>query len=152
MPKKRGNIKLPKFILKIEDPHSYEVQLFSYHTESDELPIMQIMNAVAFDEEKGEKFDSNFISILSKEKEDFEYYVQRLLGVEIESENEPKSGKIWVPYINNKREDWSYLCENNRIVAKEDDILWRYERYLSRDNLQVNGLDRISHDDLSSGG
>ena len=110
------------------------------------------MNAVAFDEEKGEKFDSNFISILSKEKEDFEYYVQRLLGVEIESENEPKSGKIWVPYINNKREDWSYLCENNRIVAKEDDILWRYERYLSRDNLQVNGLDRISHDDLSSGG
>ena len=65
--------------------------------------------------------------------------MQRLLGVEIENNDEPKSGKIWVPYINNKREDWSYLCEHNRIIAKEDEVLWRYEDFLNKDYLFVNG-------------
>lgn len=37
---------------------------------------MQIMNGIAFDEsEKGTKFDANFISILNKDKGDFDYYV-----------------------------------------------------------------------------
>jgi hypothetical protein len=40
-----------------------------------------------------------------------------------------------VPYINGKREDWSYICENNRIVAKEDDIVFRYEEAFSIPNL-----------------
>jgi len=86
------------------------------------------MNGIAFDEsEKGQKFDGNFITVLNKDKDEFEYYVQRLLGVGIENEQEPKKGKVWVPYINDKREDWSFLCENNRIIAKEDEILWRLE-------------------------
>lgn len=97
---------------------------------------MQVMNGIAFDEsEKGQKFDGNFITVLNKDKDEFEYYVQRLLGVGIENEQEPKRGKVWVPYINDKREDWSFLCENNRIIAKEDEILWRLEQFLNKDNL-----------------
>ena len=49
------------------------------------------------------------------------------MGVPIENEEKPILGKIWVPYINGNREDWSYLCDNNRIVAKEDEIVWRFE-------------------------
>lgn len=59
------------------------------------------------------------------------------MGVGIENEENPISGKIWVPYINNKREDWSYLCENNRIVAKEDEIVWRFENYYEKDRLRI---------------
>ena len=86
------------------------------------------MNGIAFDEtEKGTKFDANFIAILNERSNNFEYYVQRLMGVGMENEEQPAHGKIWVPYINGKREDWSYLCDNNRIVAKEDEIIWRFE-------------------------
>jgi hypothetical protein len=85
-PRTKSNMKLPKFTLKIENPTNQEVVLFSCYTESDELPLMQIMNAVAFDDEKGSKFDGNFISVLNEDKTDFEYYVQRLLGIEIDND------------------------------------------------------------------
>lgn len=99
------------------------------------------MNGIAFDEsEKGNKFDANFIAIMNKDKGIFDYYVQRLLGVGVENEEEPTIGKIWVPYINNKREDWSYLCENNRIIAKEDDIIWRFELFDRELNPDINDV------------
>ena len=130
------------FAIKIEDPENPDdFHEFSYQTENDELPIMQIMNGVAFDEgEKGTKFDANFIALMNKEKDEFEYYVQRLIGVGIENEEKPLDGKLWVPYINNKREDWSYLCDHNRIVAKEDEIVWRFEHYLQKDMLNPDEL------------
>ena len=84
------------------------------------------MNALAFDVgEKGRKFDANFISIYNPSRKEFDYYIQRLAGKEIENETNPCQGKIWVPYINNKREDWSMIFE--RIVAKEDEIVFRFE-------------------------
>ena len=76
MPRKTGNEKSRAFILKIEDPKTYQVINFTYETENDELPIMQIMNAIAFEEsEKGAKFDGNFIALLNDERKEFEYYV-----------------------------------------------------------------------------
>lgn len=105
---------------------------------------MQIMNGIAFEESDiGTKFDANFIAVLNKDKGDFDYYVQRLLGVGIENEENPPQGKIWVPYINGRREDWSFLCENNRIVAKEDNIIWRYEDYDPKDRLKLP--DNLAH-------
>jgi hypothetical protein len=65
--------------------------------------------------------------LYNKDKNDFEYYVQRLIGVGISDETAPSQGKIWVPYINALREDWSYICENNRLVSKDDEIVFRYE-------------------------
>lgn len=107
------------------------------------------MNGIAFDEsEKGTKFDANFIAVLNKDKNEFEYFVQRLIGKGIENEEKPLDGKVWVPYINNRREDWSFLCENNRIVAKEDEIVWRYENYYERDKLKVDVLNQSSSPQL----
>lgn len=98
------------------------------------------MNGLAFEEfDQGKKFDANFISVYNKDKDEYDYYVQRLIGVQIDNEEFPKSGKLWVCYINQRREDWSFLCDNNRIVSKDDDILWRLEKYVSKDELLVRG-------------
>ena len=94
---------------------------FTYDSDELELPLMHLMNCMAFESgEKGRKFDANFISHFNSKTKEFEYYIQRLAGKEIENDANPCSGKIWVPYLNNRREDWSYLCENNRIVSKKD--------------------------------
>ena len=91
---KRSSEHLKAFTIKIEDPKTAEEEkqylCFSYQTENDELPIMQIMNGIAFDEgEKGNKFDANFLSLYNEKKLEFEYFVQRLMGQGMENENEP---------------------------------------------------------------
>ena len=50
-----------------------------------------------------------------------------MLGVPIENEKNPNKGKIWVPYINEVKENWSYICDNHRMVSRQDDLVWRYE-------------------------
>jgi hypothetical protein len=101
---------------------------FVYETLSEELPLMQVMNSLAFQESsQAKKLDANFISVYNTEKKEFEYYVQRMLGVHISNEGQPARGRIWVPYVNAQREDWSFICENNRVVSPDDEIVFRYE-------------------------
>ena len=103
------------------------------------------MNGIAFEESyQGKKFDANFISVYNKEKDEYEYYIQRLIGINIENEEIPKMGRIWVPYINNKKEDWGFLCDNNRIISKEDDLIWKFEKFLGKD--AYNTLGGLSHE------
>jgi len=71
--------------------------------------------------------DANFISIYNPDKKDFDYFIQRLIGIEISNSEKPAMGKLWVPYVNARKEDWSYLCENNRIIQKDDEIVFKYE-------------------------
>ena len=77
MPRKPGTIKLKSFTVVVEYPEKEEDYAnFSYETDNDELPIMQILNGIAFDEsEKGSKFDGNFISILNASRNEYEYYI-----------------------------------------------------------------------------
>ena len=92
-----------------------------------ELTLPQVMNLLAFDKDQSDTFDANFISIYNEEDEDFDYYVQRIMGIGIEDEEEPLNGSIWQVYINDKLEDWSMICKFNRIVCKEDRIYWKFE-------------------------
>ena len=93
------------------------------------MPLVAIMNGLAFEGgERGRKFDANFAS--RSKGDHFEYFIQRLAGVEVDSEEEPRSGRLWVPYVNRVREDWSFICENNRIVAKDDEVLFKFETLL----------------------
>ena len=40
------------------------------------------MNGIAFEEsEMGKKFDANFISVFNKERDEYDYYVERLIGI-----------------------------------------------------------------------
>ena len=68
----------------------------------------------------------------------------------MENETDPLTGKVWVPYINNKREDWTYLCDSNRIICKEDEILWRFEYYLQKDQFSTHIL-MPSPNDIDTG-
>ena len=36
-------------------------------------------------------------------------------------------GKIWVPYINEKRQDWDTLVENNSRISITDHLIWKLE-------------------------
>lgn len=62
----------------------------------------------------------------STEIDDVDYYVQRLLGIEIGDEESPENGPIWNLYVNDTAEDWMEVMRKNRIICKEDVILWRY--------------------------
>lgn len=77
MPRKPGTQKLKSFTVTVQIPDNDEQHInFTYETENDELPIMQILNGIAFDDsEKGEKFDGNFISLLNPNRNEFEYYI-----------------------------------------------------------------------------
>ena len=52
-----------------------------------------------------------------------------VLGVEIEDANQPSNGKMWVCYINDKKEDWDLIIECNHQISKEDHITWKYEHF-----------------------
>ena len=139
MPKKKGPARLKSYVVNVINPEDDQIQCFSYETDNDELPFITIMNGITFDEsEKGKKFDANFISIYNKERDDFDYYVERLVGISVENNEKPEEGKMWVPFINNRIENWSYICENNRIVAKEDQVEWRF---IKVHTFNLNGLD-----------
>ena len=60
------------------------------------------MNLLAFDPDDGGVFDANFISIYNYQEEDFDYFVQRMVGVGIDDEEEPLNGDIWQVYINDR--------------------------------------------------
>ena len=41
-------------------------------------------------------------------------------------DEDPSSGPIWNIYINGHLEDWMEIMRQNRIICKEDAIIWRY--------------------------
>ena len=49
-----------------------------------------------------------------------DYYVQRLLSVPLDDENDPGGGTspIWNVYINGVLEDWMQIMRLNRIICK----------------------------------
>jgi hypothetical protein len=68
------------------------------------------------------ELDANFITIYNKKTDEFDYYIQRLFGFEMDESHK------WVPYINCNKEDWTDLCQNNRILFKNDDLELKYEK------------------------
>ena len=117
---------LPHFTVLVEDPESRKVLKFFARVDEPELTLSTVMNYIAFDRDQGDRFDASFMSRHSTEIDDVDYYVQRLLGIEIVNEENPESGPIWNLYVNDTAEDWMETMRKNRIVCKEDVILWRY--------------------------
>lgn len=57
------------------------------------------------------------------------FYKKFLLGIEIENAKEPHKGRMWICYINRKKEDWDLLVENDVKITPKDIIEWKYERF-----------------------
>lgn len=114
------------FRVFVENPRTGTVERFVYPSEFDELLLPSLMNCLAFDPEQERRADANFVSRYNRTKDDFDYFVQRLMGVEMDNEMAPESGKVWLPFINGRREDWTFICQNNRIVTKKDLVVWKF--------------------------
>lgn len=59
-----------------------------------------------------------------------------MLGVEIENEDAPYKGQMWVPYINDQKHNWDTIVEENRHVSFKDDIVWKYQEYKVENNVE----------------
>jgi hypothetical protein len=102
--------------------------------EKESIIFFELINIACFNSKYSQELDGNFITIYNKEKDEFDYFIERLVGHKIENERNPYLGKIWVPYINSEKEDWSIICQKNRIISKQDDICFRFEVFNSEDN------------------
>ena len=91
------------------------------------MPLYKLMNYMAFHEVNGRTLDANFISRYDQQNDKFDYYVQRLFTVQMEDEKNPKRGKNWVVYINNRKTIWADACERDVPVKAKDEVVWRYQ-------------------------
>jgi hypothetical protein len=112
--------------MKVKHPDTAAVVAFEVELEYDELPLSRVMNSLSFHESQGEQFDANFISVYNNDQDLFEYYVQRLIGVEITEEKQPLRGKMWVPYINGVKMLWNEVCLVDKRVKYNDDVVWEF--------------------------
>lgn len=97
--------------------------------EKESMTLIDLVNIACFNSKYSQELDGNFITKYSREKDEYDYFIERLVGYRLENEKDPYKGKIWVPYINGQKEDWSFLCQRNRIITKQDDLCFRYEVY-----------------------
>lgn len=125
-----------QFILKIYLPEHIQPKVLFYNSEIDKEPITDLMNAFLFTQAIDDDLDANFISIYNKYTDSFDYYIQRIGGYEIENEEEPNKGKMWNCYINKEKIDWTYECNNNRVISMNDEVELRYEEG-PKDKLQL---------------
>jgi hypothetical protein len=115
------------YILKINIPKTDKLKLIIYEGKNDEMLLADVINSAFFSNEYTEDIDANFISKFDKENNEYKYYIQRLIGYEIDEEN-PGRDKLWAVYINKQKFDWSYLCNSNRILRKSDEVEFRFEK------------------------
>lgn len=118
---------LNQFIIKIHIPKSENVKILFYNSAFDKEPIIDLINFFFFNSTADDELDANFISSFNRKTDSFDYYIQRLAGYEIENESEPKKGKVWNCYINKEKVDWTYMCNNNRIISAKDELELVYE-------------------------
>jgi len=119
------------YIIKVNVPETDKIKLIFYEGKKSNMLLSEVLNYVFFCTDQCDILNANFISKYNKEKDEFEYFIERILGIPIENIEEPNKGKIWVCYINNKLQDWTFLCEFNRIVNKGDQIEFKFEKYIN---------------------
>ena len=115
-----------KYFIKVQIPEKKGMD-FRYECEHEELPLSTIMNFLLFDSVHSHAFDANFISKHSLELKRFQYFIQRLVGIQIENEEKPYDGKQWVVYINEAKFEWDEICEHEIKVKPSDSVHFNYE-------------------------
>lgn len=70
------------FTVKIKNPNTNEELTFSFKDDYDEVPLTRLMNRLCFASRDKEKLDANFLVFYNDQTDDFDYYIDRLLGVE----------------------------------------------------------------------
>ena len=135
---KRDVIKRSNYLIKLYSPNSLESNDLIIEEIKENILVSELINMVCFNSKHMTELDANFICLYNKDTDEFDFYIQRLHGYEM---NETMS---WVLYINNKRENWTDICRNNRIVIKNDEIEFRYELKVPEKNNLFQGKYQFS--------
>ena len=85
------------------------------------------MNGLCFSQNVSDKVEGSFLSYYDEDAQRFRYFVTKLDSFPIDFLDDPMQGKIWVPYINNKRQDWDELVQNNFRMSIYDKVWWKLE-------------------------
>jgi hypothetical protein len=110
------------YTIQIYTPNSKKSKELIVEEIKENILVSELMNMLCFNSKYMSELDANFISIYNKKIDEFEYFIQRLYGCEM---NDKYS---WVPYINDVKEKWTDICQNNRLVFKSDKIEFKYEQ------------------------
>ena len=73
--------KFAQYTVSITHPESGEVETFTHGDDYDSITLTRLMNFLSFANDDKEKFNANFMSIYNESSEEFEYIVERLIGV-----------------------------------------------------------------------
>ena len=117
------------FLIKIYIPQNINFKELAYYSSNEKENIIDLVNYFFFNSgnEISEEMDANFISEYEPTTDTFHYYIQRLLGYEIDEEKKETSPK-WNLYINNKKIDLSEAVNNNLMISKKDKLELKYEK------------------------
>lgn len=114
----------------MHNPNTGGIEEYSYTSKTNILSLPVLMNYLCFDVNQEKRIDGNFISIYNKESDDFTYYIERLIGISIEGNADPVSGKGWVVYVNSEKKPlWNEIVQNDLIVGFSDKIEWIYQSF-----------------------
>jgi hypothetical protein len=115
------------YIIRVNIPNSNSQKCIFVDKKEEYAMLSEVVNYAFFCSDQANELDANFISIYNQEKDCFNYYIQRIIGYEIENDDNPEVGKLWIPYINKEKSNWSQICGNNRIIKRSDEIEFIYE-------------------------
>ena len=109
-----------RYRVKVLLGESTQVQEFVHEDQFDEMPVTTLMNILAFTGKEAAQFDANFLSTYDKETDQFEYSMQRIVGLDVEKSN----GKEWMLYVNKIKFTWNQICQQNIRVKPKDSMIW----------------------------
>lgn len=122
--------KFASYTVSITHPETGATEVFTHADDYDSITLTRLMNFLGFANDNKEKFNVNFMSIYNDDSEEFEYIVERLIGVQVESVKTPISQltcRQWRPYINGERKDWHAIHDKEVHVSAKDEIKWIFE-------------------------
>jgi hypothetical protein len=121
------NLNFP-YIIKIHIPNTNNVKVILHDGNNTQMTLVELINLIFFCSNYSEEIDANFISIYDNINDKHNYYIERLFGFYIENIDDPDKGLLWKCYINKKEENWNFLCNNNKIISRKDEIEFKYEK------------------------
>ncbi|OMJ73904.1 hypothetical protein SteCoe_27322 [Stentor coeruleus] len=125
----RATIEEANYKVQVSNPKNGQLCNFTYKSNNQSISLTTLMNYLSFDVKYGLEIDGNFISIYNRTEDKYEYYVQRLVGTEIQDEKNPKNGKIWIVYVNDVKTYWNDVVNNDIKVTVKDRIVWKFEDF-----------------------
>jgi hypothetical protein len=103
------------------DPKNTQEQKFIVKDEYDEVPVSRLMNLLCFASGHSDSLDANFLAVYNLQTDSHTYVVERILG------SRTSADKVWVPYINGRKNDWHTVCDQDIRVTPNEEVVWRYE-------------------------